>query len=304
MGPLLARLRELELGAVALLPSGLLALLPLHAAWEARQDGARRYALDIVELTYAPSARALAHARRLADSAAADRLLAIDNPGSIGTAQSLNLSATEVHAVSSYFPVVGVLRGADATHQAVLQQLARADVVHLSCHGRALLRDPLESGVLLTDDRMLTVADLLGLRLPGARLATLSACETAMVGLQLPDELVSLPAGFLQAGFAGVVATLWAVDEVSTAMLMERFYRLWRVEGLAPAAALREAQRWLRDTTNAEKAAYFGRDLPALSGAKLPDDAAELYARAMLKNPKARSFEHPVSWAAFALTGC
>lgn len=39
-------------------------------------------------------------------------------------------------------------------------------------------------------------------------------------------------------------------------MLMERFYRLWRVEKLEPADALRQAQRWLRDTTNGEKAEY------------------------------------------------
>ena len=42
------------------------------------------------------------------------------------------------------------------------------------------------------------------------------------------------------------------------------FYRQWREEGLAPTLALREAQRWLRDTTNREKAVYFGQDDPEL----------------------------------------
>ena len=111
---------------------------------------------------------------------------------------------------------------------------------------------------------MLTVGDLLDRRLAGARLATLSACETGMIGTELPDEVVALPTALAQAGFAGVAASLWSVADVSTAMLMERFYRLWREEGLAPALALQEAQRWLRDTTNREKAAYFGLDDPEL----------------------------------------
>jgi len=61
-----------------------------------------------------------------------------------------------------------------------------------------------------------------------------------------------LSAALLRAGFAGVISSLWPVSDLSTAILMERFYRLWREEGLAPAHALRQAQQWLRDATTAE----------------------------------------------------
>ena len=105
---------------------------------------------------------------------------------------------------------------------------------------------------------------MLDLRLAAARLAALSACETGIPGTKLPDEVVGLPTGWLQAGVAGVVASLWSVNDLSTAMLMERFYRLWREDGLAPALALRQAQLWLRDSTNREKAEYFRQDVPAL----------------------------------------
>src|SRR5262249_4692157 len=146
-----------------------------------------------------------------------------------------------------------------ATRAEVLKALASAEVAHFSCHGAPDWADPLRSGLLMAQDEMLTVADLFGLHLDGARLATLSACETGAIGVRLPDEVVGLPAALLQVGFGGVVASLWSVSDASTAMLMERFYRLWRDEGLAPVFALREAQRWLRDTTNREKAEYFGR---------------------------------------------
>src|SRR5690606_12607471 len=32
-------------------------------------------------------------------------------------------------------------------------------------------------------------------------------------------------------GFAGAIGSLWTVSEKSTAMLMARFYQLWRTEG-------------------------------------------------------------------------
>lgn len=88
-------------------------------------------------------------------------------------------------------------------------------------------------------------------------------------------------------------------------MLMERFYCLWREDGLAPAEALRRAQRWLRDSSNHEKAEYFQRDVPAPAGYKMPElVAAELSVERMLqRDGDARQFEHPFYWAAFTMTG-
>ena len=56
------------------------------------------------------------------------------------------------------------------------------------------------------------------------RLAVLSACETAQPGTELPDEVVALPTGLLQAGVAGIVASQWSVPDRATAMLMAEFY--------------------------------------------------------------------------------
>jgi len=97
------------------------------------------------------------------------------------------------------------------------------------------------------------------------------------------------------------------VADVSTAMLMVRFYACWLQEELEPAQALRAAQRWVRDTTNGEKAAYFGQDVAALAGAlKMPDMVAVDFFSAALSRQggaDARSFEHPFWWAAFYFTG-
>lgn len=70
------------------------------------------------------------------------------------------------------------------------------------------------------------------------RLALLSACETGLPGTQLPDEVVSLPTRLLQAGVAGVAASLWSVADLSTTLLLVRFYfLLWTPLALWAAAA-------------------------------------------------------------------
>jgi CHAT domain-containing protein len=98
----------------------------------------------------------------------------------------------------------------------------------------------------------LEVQEIFGLNLAGANLVVLSACETA---LQLSvsegdkieprvsegDEIVGLTRAFLYAGTPAVVTTLWKIDDVATAALMEAFYRYLR-EGKTTTEALREAQ--------------------------------------------------------------
>lgn len=61
-------------------------------------------------------------------------------------------------------------------------------------------------------DRMLTVANLMALRLSDAFLAFLSACETAKGDSKQPDQAIHLAATMLFAGFKSVIGTMWYVD--------------------------------------------------------------------------------------------
>jgi CHAT domain-containing protein len=65
------------------------------------------------------------------------------------------------------------------------------------------------------------------------------------------DEHFGLALGPLYAGAPTVWGTLWAVADVATGLLMGKAYELLG-EGKSKAAALREAQLWLRDLTAAE----------------------------------------------------
>jgi tetratricopeptide (TPR) repeat protein len=239
--------------AVVLIPTGFISVLPLHAAWTEDRSTrtGRRFALDHLAVSYAPSAKAFVMAKAAASRSQPRAVLAVDNPDG-----SLPCAGSEVEAIVSYFPpdCRCTLRGKDAGKSVVRAQLNHYPVLHFATHGRAGWHEPLASELRLAGGESLTLGDLLDLKLVDVRLVVLSACETAVPGMKLPDEVVGLPTGLLQAGAAGVVASLWSVEDVSTAMLMEHFYRAWRENGLEPAEALRRAQRWLRDTTNSEKA--------------------------------------------------
>jgi CHAT domain-containing protein len=90
----------------------------------------------------------------------------------------------------------------------VLEQLPDATVLHLACHGHQSQEDPLTSGFSLYDNR-LKLEQLIPLRLPRAKLAYLSACETASTDMYQPDEVINLAATMLFVGFKSVIATMW-----------------------------------------------------------------------------------------------
>jgi len=132
---------------------------------------------------------------------------------------------------------------------ALSKDLGQYRIVHFATHGLLDNQHPELSGLVLslvdrhgeTQDGFLDLEDVYNLRLP-TDLVVLSACETGL-GKQINGEgLIGLTRGFMYAGASRVVASLWSVDDVATAELMERFYRGMLKENLPPADALRRAQ--------------------------------------------------------------
>jgi CHAT domain-containing protein len=58
-------------------------------------------------------------------------------------------------------------------------------------------------------------------------------------------------------GAAGVIGTLWPVNDAATALLIAKFYELHIGQKQAPSTALNRAQEWLRTATNADLIAYL-----------------------------------------------
>lgn len=308
MGPVVAKLEAHEITEAVLVPGDLLGLLPLHAA--AAPSSEPRSALDRVAFRYAPSLRAMAHAQRLAAVLPAERLLVIADPQP-SSAPPLPCAKLEAEAVCGMFAEPVMLLHGAATRAAVLDGLDTATVAHFACHGISRWHHPLSSGLELAHDQELTVRDLLQVQHPGARLAVLSACRTAVIGSALPDEMIALSTAFLQAGFAGVLGSLWAVSDLSTALLMIRFFELWKGQGARPAIALQRAQRWMRDTLRTEKQAYFERLATEDQGSTVGVPSAVAAELATLLElgvglagrESDEDLSHPADWAAFTFTG-
>jgi CHAT domain-containing protein len=236
LAPILRHLSQTQSPTATLIPTGLFSLLPLHAAWTPDAQGNRRYACDFIQFTYAPNALALPAAREVAAQTPATTLLAINDPQPVSASSLPNTSIETANAIAT-FPDSNnrqLLQHEAATPAAVLAALPSYPVAHFSCHGSANFQQPLDSGLLMANDEILSLRDLLDLKLKGLRLAVLSACETGIPGTDLPDEVISLPTGLLQAGAAGVVSSLWSVADLSTMVLLSRFYQLWRTDGLEP----------------------------------------------------------------------
>ena len=305
MEPIISNLKNKAIQQAILIPTGLLGLLPLHAAWteDLAQPSNRLYALDEICFSYTPNARSLIAAREIAIRTQPDALLAVDEPLPVKAEKLLN-TGKEIQAAIKTFPKHQIFKHENATQKEVKKALSNYSVLHFSCHGYANFRDPLNSGLLMTNDEILSLQDLFDLRLTNTRLAVLSACETALSSTRLIDEVISLPTGMLQAGVAGVAASLWSISDLSTMMLMAKFYELWRNKEHEPPEALRKAQQWVRDTTNREKVAYFENYLTEFStDEKSTDTAYNLYKLAIQKNLNTRDFAHPFYWAAFTYTG-
>ncbi|MGW2488365.1 CHAT domain-containing protein [Streptomyces sp. NPDC001606] len=292
---------------IVLVPSGALAMLPLHAAWRPAPEApsTRHYLLDERTVSYAPNARALEVTRRIAARTSAGHIMVVADPAPTSL-KPIGYAGAEAAWAQRWFRASEVLRGRAASRTAVTAALSQAQVHHFICHGRAETDNPLDSALILADDQELTLREILGLRLlhpdagAGARLSVLSACDTDRPGTALPDEVISLPSGLIQAGVAGVVASQWAVRSEAVSLLMARFYQLWRTQRLEPAGALRAAQRWLRDTTNQEK-------IQDLAPALIPlteDQGLEGLVRSLrLRDPDARPYLHSADWAALSYHG-
>jgi CHAT domain-containing protein len=107
-------------------------------------------------------------------------------------------------------------------------------LLHLATHGFVTPRQsdvlaglalapPADSAVAADDDGLLQLYEIYSLS-SDAELAVLSACETARGARVAGEGVFALSRGFLTAGAARVVASLWSVNDASTAALVSALF--------------------------------------------------------------------------------
>ncbi|HEX9942194.1 MAG TPA: CHAT domain-containing protein [Thermoanaerobaculia bacterium] len=291
-----------------LVPHGPLHGLPLHAV---KVSG--RYVIERNPVCYSASASILKYCRNNRRGWR-ETALVLGDP-----ADNLPNARREAQLVAEMFGTTAFL-GREATKSRLREALERSgppDILHFAGHSLFRSTQPLESAMELApgggaqspDDGsqtgVLTAGEIFALSLR-TDLVTLSSCASGAQKVGLGDEPVGFARAFLYAGAASVLASLWPVDDLSTRVLMERFYRSLR-QGLSKAEALRRAQLHLLHLT-AREVADFRRsergDLEADAGPPhrtLTRDLTATTAHGTAAD--AHPYSHPHFWASFTLMG-
>lgn len=180
--------------------------------------------------------------------------------------ESLPNVQTEVTEIATLVPSE-ILLDRDFTSDRIKAQISIQPypIVHLATHGQFSSRA--EDTFLLTWDDRINVRDLDQLLQERftedttIELLILSACQTATGDKQAALGLAGVA---VRSGARSTIATLWSIQDDSTAELMTQFYRALKTPGISKAAALRQAQL------------------------------------SLLQNPQ---YQHPFYWSAFVLVG-
>ncbi len=239
-------------------------------------------------LMYLPSASVLT---RLPALRVTDELLALGHNGP-------DLMLIEAHAGRlGERANCQALCGSAARREAVMQKMNRYSQIYFAGHNIFRTPAPADCGLLLAENRLLTLLDIQQLRLNGSRVI-LGACQSSLVAEHGGDWL-GLTSAFLQAGAAQIMGTLWRVSEVTTCILMDCFWTALLKDASDPALALQRAQAKIRSLTlddmrqllsgyELQAQDYIEEQLLALQNAR-PDETYPL--------------DHPYYWAPFILIG-
>ncbi len=216
------------------------------------------------EVSYAPSIALLENLRPHPLQSDHGRVLAVGDPvitpetnsrlhyvlGTRMELRTLQFAAAELDALRE---VLGadrtlVIAGTEAQESAFEStDLSDIEILHFATHGLVNATNPLLSTLVMSPepdkcrDGLLTAAEIADLELSGKGVV-LSACQTA-TGVQYQGEGVySIARAFIAGGASCVLATLWGVDDRSTVEITRSYYH-YLLTGVAPVAALTEAQR-------------------------------------------------------------
>ncbi|MEZ2246892.1 tetratricopeptide repeat protein [Microcoleus sp.] len=182
--------------------------------------------------------------------------------------------------------------------------LNQVQLLHSSHHASSDLNNSLESKLLLSDGDI-NLARIFTWRFTDLAEVFLSCCETNLTLTQITDDPLSIASGFLCAGARNVVSTLWAVDDLATALFCILYYQ--EKQHNSRSQALRTAQFKLRNLTGDELSAKYKRQLEDYFEQQKGEQQAEL-----IKNLRLRldllcretlPFVSPYNWAGFVSQG-
>jgi CHAT domain-containing protein/Tfp pilus assembly protein PilF len=211
----------------------------LHYLSFATLQNENTFLLEQYALFYVPSAAVLEYtlSRRTQRPYRSPRVLAVGNPDLGDPILDLPFAEQEVGSIRWNFPEVTILTRENATESWVVDNIPEFDIIHIASHGEFDPVNPLLSAIKLahSDDKHFTKTDfdgnleageIFGLNID-SDMVFLSACQTGLGKISAGDDVVGLNRSFFYAGTHTVVSSLWRVSDVSTAVMIKTFYRLY-----------------------------------------------------------------------------
>lgn len=242
--PVLAFLQTLRVSTLTLLPIGEIGLLPLHASGDS--DGPLMAKFMV---RYAPSASMLAIAVDRAPADTESRLVVADIEGDLPYAR---LEALAVSGGGSW------LAGTDARRDEIVSGLGTAGYSHLAVHAIFDARFPLASKIETApddDERAgISLAEILSgeVRVKSGATVVASACETGVFDVaRIPSEQLGFAGALIASGARNVVATLWPVADLSSALIMQKAAEAFDGASSIPQSIL-NAALWLRKASGSD----------------------------------------------------
>ncbi|KAJ6589617.1 CHAT domain-containing protein [Mycena capillaripes] len=209
-------------------PTGPFAALPMHAAGIYDEHGTDCVS-DYVVSSYTPTLAALLDSPT--NTMASFKMTAVIEPNA-PNCSPLPGTAAELTAIMNRVPDGYLTSLLKPTGLEVVKVLQESLIVHFACHGIQDSKNPLDSGLMLSDGRLKLSQimqrrddDNMEAKTNTMSLAFLSACETAKGDGSTPDEAMHLAATLLFAGFRGVVATMWQMNDKDGPKIADTFYK-------------------------------------------------------------------------------
>ncbi|KAJ6569787.1 CHAT domain-containing protein [Mycena vulgaris] len=226
-------LHNINHGRIWWLPTGAFTGLPLHASPPT----------DQLIHSYTATLGALldAYNKKLVHTVPKFSVIGVTHTHPSGL-NSLKGVEQEVKKILSIVKVpVVCLQGEQATPEAVKVQLQDSSWVHLACHGRQNLVEPIKSHLLLYGG-VLELETVLQMPVSNREFVFLAACQTAMGDSELVNESFHLGGGFIAAGFRGAIGTMWSMNDKDGPLVAEAVYsHLFRDGQQAQATDVAEA---------------------------------------------------------------
>jgi CHAT domain-containing protein len=243
--------------------------------------------------------------------------------------KALPFTRVEASALAGIFKGKKIIRFQAEARKNTLSEISKyasPEIIHISTHGFYLTKeeenslpnqktnDPLSrcglvfSGVnnwlesdgtkFLKDygDGILTARDVLSLDLPKTDLLVLSACQTALGDIKNGDGIKGLRRSFEIAGVKSIICTLWSVDDLSSAILIEQFYKNLFNSKMDKLQALSNAKDYVKKLTQYQLYDYCLKN-------ETPKEVMDRVEESQHYASELHPFEHPYYWAGFILQG-